>query len=134
MFAAMRITTSWILSKRAQRIYFTSSLLTIGLFVLLFLLALATETRQPLPIEVAAPIRLLLFATVLGSATLWVGMLYFWLQCGREQSFWRAIWFVFLLIGVPVTSILYYWFAYRPYIAAGTSVQAAGAAAASQKP
>jgi hypothetical protein len=50
---------------------------------------------------------------VLGTAVLWVGMVYFWF--GFDQSHWlsRSFWFVCLMLFLPLFWALYYFLVYR---------------------
>lgn len=116
MLGALYITASWIVSRKAQHVYFISSLLDLFLSSFLIAALSADHALSRIPPSVDSVLRMLIFLSVIGTATLWVGMWYFWFRFGRERTIGSAIWFVLLLLGIPLGPLLYYWFVYRPFI------------------
>jgi hypothetical protein len=109
------ISRSWILSRRAQRVYFGCAILSLALSGTW----IGTRAAQifagnyGLTPGTANLVGCSLLAETIGAALLWVAMLYFWF--GFDQSSWlkRAIWFCFLALLLPFFWALYYFFVYR---------------------
>jgi hypothetical protein len=57
--------------------------------------------------------RLVALPGVVGSATLWVAMWYFWFNFDASKPLKRFFWFIALLLGVPLGTLLYYAVVYR---------------------
>ena len=89
------ISKGWILSKRAQQVYFCCAVLSIAEFGLLVAAkaALASAGTTELWGAGRTLVQALIVPTVAGTATLVVAMWYFWF--GFDKSYWlkKACWF-----------------------------------------
>jgi len=108
------ITRNWILSRRAQRVYFPCAILTFYLFVLF----LAGRTAAMVSSQGISPVtmmllRLFLWPGIIGKAVLAVGMWYFWFNFDRSHWMIKAFWFVLLFLGLAVGAAIYYVLVYR---------------------
>lgn len=76
-------------------------------------MAKAAAGARSLPGGVALSLEILLLPFIVGSALLWVAMLYFWF--GFDQSPWvaRSCWFVALYFLFPFGPALYCFLVYR---------------------
>jgi len=70
---------------------------------------------RTLPSATASLLRWVLIPEVVGSALLWVAMLYFWFNFDRSSWLKRALWFPFLFSFIPLAHALYYFFVYRKW-------------------
>ncbi len=119
------ISRSWILSLRAQRVYFCCALLSFALSGTWIGTRAAQVLAQHSGVSasVANLLRVAFFAEALGAALLWVAMLYFWFGFDRSSWLKRAFWFIFLGT-VPVSPFfwaLYYFLVYRKQMSRETS-------------
>jgi hypothetical protein len=111
------ITKSWIISRTANRIYLVCAVAALALFGTLFALNAAVGIFGMEAMEGSTLVRALglLFVVpgILGAATLWVGMWYYWF--GFDDS---TGWFLALLGLGPFGAFFYYFFSYRRKIEA----------------
>ena len=111
------IPRTWMVSRAARRVYLVCAVLALALSGTLVGTRAAQSVigSRTLPPTTALVLRLALIPEVIGSALLWVAMLYFWF--GFDQSSWlkRALWFPFLFFFVPVALALYYLLVYRKF-------------------
>jgi hypothetical protein len=111
------IKRSWIVSRRAQRVYFCCAIVDFYLIAVLAGARSAVEASGLVSLAgfpgTAWMVKILLFPGVLGTAVLSVAMWYFWFAF--DQSHWmkKAFWFAILFPGVILGPVLYYFFAYR---------------------
>lgn len=123
------ISRTWMISRVARLVYLICSVLALALSGTLAGTHAAQSVieSQTLPPATAVVLRLVLIPEVIGSALLWVAMLYFWF--GFDQSSWlkRALWFPFVFFFIPLPLALYHFLAYRKWTrsAEQTSVSAA---------
>lgn len=134
MYVGLFISRSWIISKVAQRIYLCCALLAIAEFGLILAThaALAATGAAELRGAARTLVHILIVPAVVGTATLFVAMWYFWF--GIDDSGWlkKTCWFLGLLFVPPFSTVLYYFLVYRrsPVLREHTSANS-GAAAAS---
>jgi energy-converting hydrogenase Eha subunit G len=110
------ITRGWMVSRRAQRVYFCCAIANLYLFAVLLgtFSAMAASGVVFLADHSAAPlVRILLWPGVVGAGILAIAMWYFWFSF--DQSYWtkKACWFVVLILGLALGPVIYYFFAYR---------------------
>ncbi len=114
-FHNMFLPKEWLLSPRAQRVYFFAAVLSILFIVTIFVIAF-TESWMGKPAYESSTLAFLLSRVVLisivGLALLEVGMLYYWY--GYDNSHWmiKALCFLLFLIP-PFGGIVYYFAVYR---------------------
>jgi hypothetical protein len=111
------ISRSWMNSRAARRLYFACSLLALALTGTLMGVrgaqgAIGTHTLPP---ATAALLRLVLIPEVIGTALLWVAMLYFWFSFDPSSWLKRALWFPFIFFLLPAALALYQFFVYRKW-------------------
>jgi hypothetical protein len=115
MYVGLFISRSWILSKTAQRVYFCCALLAIAEFGLILAAhaALAAAGVAELRGGARTLVHVLIVPAIVGTATLFVAMWYFWF--GFDKSNWlkKACWFFGLLFLPPFSTVLYYLLVYR---------------------
>jgi hypothetical protein len=111
------ISRSWILSRKAQSVYFGSAIACLSFWPIFIgaILALALSEQRSLensPLA-ATIIETLFFVCAVGTGTLTVAMEYFWY--GYDSSHWlkKAIWFPITFLVPIFGSLLYYFFVYR---------------------
>src|SRR5271169_122377 len=111
------ISRTWMVSRVARRVYLICSVLALALSGTLAGTRAAQSAigSHTLPPSTAAILRLVLIPEVIGSALLWVAMLYFWF--GFDQSSWlkHALWFPFLFFLIPLPLALYHFVVYRKW-------------------
>jgi len=111
------ISRSWLVSVTARRVYLAAAFLTMLLAAswLGIQLALASsgETWEAVPDTIAAMMRFLLFAGVIGTATLWIAMIYYLFSFDRSSALKRTVWAVCFWLFGPISSLLYHFFVYR---------------------
>jgi len=114
VYVGLFISKSWILSKVAQRVYFCSALLAIAEFGLIIAVNTALVAAGVAELRGGARtlVHILILPAIVGTAILFVAMLYFWF--GFDKSNWlkRACWFFGIYV-VPVGTVLYYFLVYR---------------------
>lgn len=100
----------------ARRVYFICAICSIyflGMYigVTAAINAAAEKSLNPSPL-LATVLRLSFLPGIVGTATLWIAMWYFWF--GYDGSHWakRALWFLPLLFA-PIGPVLYYFIVYR---------------------
>lgn len=115
-FYLLRINKSWLLSRVAQRVYLIAACLSLLLLQYIVALYVAMAHFGEDAVFRAAGLqvlsRLVVPPGVLGATTLWVAMWYFWFNFDESSSNKRVVWFLLLLIGLPVT-LIYYAAVYR---------------------
>lgn len=106
------ISRSWLFSKTAQRAYLVAALLVIAWFGTRIAIhaAMSSAGRTELSTSAALLVRVLLYPEIVGSALLWVGMLYF--SFDQTDFMKRAVWFLILVL-IPFAAVFYYYFVYR---------------------
>ena len=115
-FYLLRINRSWMLSRLAQRVYLIAACLSLLLlqYIVAVFVAMAHFGEDTVfragGLQVLS--RLVVPPGVLGSAILWIAMWYFWFNFDESSSNERVVWFLLLLLGLPVT-LIYYAAVYR---------------------
>ena len=114
------IKRSWLFSQTAQRIYFSSALLTLAFIATLLgvRMAMAAVGTRSLAAPASAVVQTLLYPEVAGVAMLWIGMWYFWFGFDSSHYLKKAVWFVLLGFLAPFGTLLYYFLVYRHFVAA----------------
>jgi hypothetical protein len=108
------ISRTWMDSRAARSVYLASSVMALALAGTL----MATRAAQSvigshaLPSATASVLRLILTPEIVGSALLWVAMLYFWFNFDRSSWLKRALWFPFLFSFIPLAHALYHFLVY----------------------
>lgn len=108
------ITASWILSRRAQRLYRLCAIASAGFLLWLIampvVLRFATFGRLGMA---SLLVKLALWPCIAGAAILRVAMWYFWFTF--DQSHWmkKTLWFVVQFFSYSFGTPLYYFFGYR---------------------
>ena len=108
------ITPSWILSRRAQRLYLLCSIAIVALLMFLSGSPYWSEVWSVSRFGALSPV--IMYPPglcIIGTATLWVALWYFWFTFDRSQWWKRALWCFVLLLGWPLGPPLYYGFGYR---------------------
>jgi len=101
------LSKEWMLSGWARRIYLVAASLSLALFFMAIVLRFAGEIP-----EAARPaLRLLVFLSVLGAATIMVGMEYFLFGFDNSSPYKKIFWFCVMLLP-PVGAPLYCFFVY----------------------
>jgi hypothetical protein len=111
MFYVFLVSDSWLISPIAKKVYFVSALLTIYVIGLLSAIIAATFFAEGTLVQsplLASVLKMLLFPGVLGTAALWIGMLYFWYQHHPSQSTTKPLWAAALWLLGPVGALLYF--------------------------
>lgn len=117
MFYHLYIKPSWIASPSARKFYSMCALLAIFCWLGVLIptnvaVKLAGHTLYEFPL-LALTLRTVMFIGVLGAATVWIAMWYFWVQYHDGNTVSKALWFVvFVLLG-PVAALIYFAFVYR---------------------
>jgi len=111
------ISRTWMVSRPARRVYLVCALLALALSGTLMGTRAAQSVigSRTLPPATAIVLRLALIPEVIGSALLWVAMLYFWFNFDQSSWLKRALWFPFLFFFIPFALALYYFFVYRKW-------------------
>ena len=111
------IPRTWMDSRPARGAYLTCAVLALVLSGTLMGTRAAQSVVRPhtLPPATAVVLRLVLIPEVIGSALLWVAMLYFWFNFDRSSWLKRALWFPFIFFCAPLTHALYHFFVYRKW-------------------
>jgi hypothetical protein len=111
------ISRAWMDSRAARSVYLICSVLALALSGTLMgtRAAQAAIGSHALPPATAAILRVLLVPEVIGSALLWVAMLYFWFNFDRSSLLKRALWFPFIFCFIPLALALYHFFVYRKW-------------------
>jgi len=86
--------------------------------------AQAVIGSSTLPPVTAAILRIVLIPEIVGSALLWVAMIYFWFSFDRSSWLKRALWFPFLFFFIPLPLALYHFFVYRRWLSAAERARA----------
>ena len=106
-----------MVSRRAQRLYFSCALANLYLFAVLVGTASAMAESEVAFLgdfpATAFLVKALLWPGILGTAVLAVAMWYFWYSV--DQSTWikKLVWFLVLVLGFMLGPLFYYFFAYR---------------------
>ena len=111
------ISRTWMVSRAARCLYLVCSVLALALTGTLAGTRAAQDATgsHRLPPATAVVLRMVLIPEVIGSALLWVAMLYFWLSFDRSSWLTRALWFPFLFFFIPPALALYNFFVYRKW-------------------
>jgi hypothetical protein len=111
------ISRTWMDSPAARSVYLACSVLALALTGTLMGTRAAQSVTgfHALPSATASVLRLVLIPEVVGSAVLWVAMLYFWFNFDRSPWLLRALWFVFLSSFIPLAHVLYHFSVYRKW-------------------
>ncbi len=80
---------------------------------------MSAARTSALTMAAASLVRTLLFPEVVGAAVLWVGMWYFWFSFDRSHYLFKAMWFAFLFLLVPLGTVAYYFLVYRRFLSSG---------------
>jgi len=124
------ISRTWMDSRVARRVYLVCSVLALTLSGTLVgtRSAQAVAGSHTLPPATAALLRLVLIPEVIGSALLWVAMLYFWFNFDHSSWLRRALWFPFIFCFVPLALALYHFFVYRKWTSSDRQTSSVSAA------
>jgi hypothetical protein len=109
------IRRSWLFSIAAQRTYFMCAVLSVAFVatkvgVRVAMTAFRISALDP---RSAFLVRGLLYPEILGTALLWIAMLYFWFGFDKSHYIQKAFWFVCLAVLAPFGPITYYFAVYR---------------------
>jgi hypothetical protein len=111
------ITRDWILSRTARTIYLICAFLAVALFGELVAIHAAMDysgARSLASFPVALSVsNVLLFPSIIGSATLTVAMWYFWYTFDSSSALRKFLWFIPLYFLPPIGPALYYLIVYR---------------------
>jgi len=109
------ISRAWMYSRAARCVDLVCSVLALALSGTLAgtRAAQAAFGSQTLPPATAVVLRLVLIPEVIGSALLWVAMLYSWFNCDPSSWLRRALWFPFVFCFIPLALALYHFLVYR---------------------
>jgi hypothetical protein len=109
------ISSNWLFSKNAKRVYLASALLALCLIATLIgsRTAMRAAGIGRLTPTAAPLVRALLLPGILGAGVLWTGMWHFWFSFDRSHYLKKAIWFAILFFLVPLGTLAYYFFVYR---------------------
>ncbi|MGA7080704.1 MAG: hypothetical protein WBY61_18515 [Terriglobales bacterium] len=104
-------------SREARGLYLACAVLALALSGTLMGTRAAQSVigSRTLPSATAVVLRLVLIPEVIGSALLWVAMLYFWFNFDCSSWLKRALWFPFIFFFIPLALALYYFFVYRKW-------------------
>jgi hypothetical protein len=110
------INRSWIVSRRAQHVYFACAIAVLSLIGTYFAarMALFATGKSLVPGSPAVLIlQVLLSPGIFGTALLSVAMWYFWFGFDRSGWLKKTIWFVPLYFFLPLGPVFYYFWVYR---------------------
>jgi hypothetical protein len=109
------ISRGWLISRIAQRTYFLCALLTLALSATLIgaRAAMTTAHSAMLSPGAALVLRILLYSEIMGTALLWVAMLYFWFGFDHSHFLKKALWFLGFMFMSPLAMPFYYFLVYR---------------------
>jgi hypothetical protein len=108
------ITASWIVSRRAQRLYCGCAIANAGLFRGLVGMQVVLIPWSFNRFGIAnLLVKAVLWPCIVGTAILWVAMWYFWFTFDRSGWVKRALWFAVMCLGFALGPPLYYIFGYR---------------------
>lgn len=111
------ISRTWLDSRAARCVYLVCSALALALSGTLAGTRAAQSAlgSHTLPPATAALLRVVLIPEVIGSALLWVAMLYFWFNFDKSSWRNRALWFPFIFFFIPLALALYHFLVYRKW-------------------
>ncbi len=114
MLHNVRLSEEWMLSPIARRVYLICAVCSIYFFGLRIGVtsAIRTAGANELSGWLSITLRISFLPGIVGTATLWIAMWYFWLRFDNSHWAKRAAWFV-LLFFVPIGPIAYYLVVYR---------------------
>jgi hypothetical protein len=103
------ISKSWIISRTAQKTYLACALLSLALIATLLGTRMATSATGTAYLNSSAAqlLGIVLLPEILGMATLWVAMWYFWFSYDNSNWVKKAAWFVPLYLLAPIGVIAY---------------------------
>lgn len=111
------LTCSWIVSRRAQRLYLCCACLHLSLLGVLVGTQMAMlESGVASLVDSPASlllVKVLMWPGILGAALLLVAMWYFWFSYDPSNWLKKAFWFGILFVGNPLGAVLYYFVVYR---------------------
>ena len=111
------ITRSWMVSRRAQRIYLVCALAQLSLLAVVIGgsggLAVTAAVDRASYLEAVALVRFLMWPGILGTAVLATGMWYFWYGFYEPAWYKKALWFFMLWFSMLLGPLLYYFVVYR---------------------
>jgi len=111
------ISRRWIVSPRAQQVYFVCALSTLAILAVIVgtVMAIAVSGGNPYAVSplAALVLRVVLWPCVLGTATLSIAMWYFWFSFDDSGWVRKSVWFVLLYLVIVIGPALYYFFVYR---------------------
>jgi len=124
------IARTWMDSRAARCVYLACSVLALALSGTLVGIraAQAVVGSHTLPPATAALLRLVLIPEVIGSALLWVAMLYFWFNFDQSSWLKRALWFPLIFFFIPLALALYHFFVYRKWTRSAEQTSSVSAA------
>jgi hypothetical protein len=111
------ISRGWLFSRIARRTYFLCTLLTLALGATLIgsRAAMTTARSAMLSPDAALVLRTVLYPEIVGTALLWVAILYFWFGFDHSHFLKKALWFLCLMCMSPLATPFYYFLVYRRY-------------------
>jgi hypothetical protein len=117
MFYRLYINPSWIVSPFAKKVYSVSALVALFCWIGVLVpatvaIAVAGNTLYDSPLLVLT-LETVMFIGVLGAATVWAGMWYFWFKFHDGNTVSSALWFIALVLLGPVASLTYFAVVYR---------------------
>lgn len=109
------ISRGWLFSPTAQRIYLQCALLTFALLATLIGVSLAMPLAGTASLTRPARlvVKVLLLPEILGTASLWIAMWYYWFSFDRSHYLKKFLFFLLLFFLAPFGTLFYYFVVYR---------------------
>jgi hypothetical protein len=118
MIYRFEINRPWVVSPGASRVYLVSAVLATLFYAckigVSLALSVAASRWSDISWIVAVPLFLTQLVSVIGTAVLWVAMMYYWYSFDPRSDGARGVWLLVLLLG-PLGSLIYYFAVYRRY-------------------
>ena len=84
---------------------------------------MTTARSATLSPDAALVLRILLYPEIVGTALLWVAMLYFWFGFDHSHFLKKALWFLGLMFVSPLATPFYYFLVYRRHALRAAAAQ-----------
>lgn len=109
------ISRGWLFSGVAQRIYLGCAILTFALIATLIGVSLAMPLAGAASLNPPARVvvKVLLLPEILGTASLWIAMWYYWLSFDRSHYLKKFVSLLLLFFLAPFGTLFYYFIVYR---------------------
>ena len=108
-------TQRWLVFSAIAATVHIAAVIAVTVFVVFFATA-AAGYGVSLNRWIGSALTLIIASIFAGSVSLWVGMMTFVWAYDRQPTLLRVLWFLWILLGMPVGALTYYGLVYRRYI------------------